>query len=119
MFLLTKPVYNSKIININPIKKTINKALNVVKKLHPYLRGFRVIVCTVYELVWLASGLTDIMINIKPSIGISSASGKLMVVEAGGKVTNLNGEERKEVDNLLITNGLLHDKVLKILKEEA
>ena len=34
---------------------------------------------------WCASGKIDGVINIKPSIGLSSAAGNLFVKEAGGK----------------------------------
>ncbi len=98
-------------------KEYLDKAISVFTKLQPHLRGIRIIVCTVYELVWLASGLTDLMLNVKPSIGISSCAGKLIIEEAGGKVTNLNGEKRKEKDTLLISNGLLHDQVVQLLNE--
>ena len=93
----------------------MNEALDTVRKLHPHLRGIRIIVCTVYELIWLASGLTDIMLNIRASIGISSCAGKLIVQEAGGRVSNLQGQPRAQKDTLLITNGLLHDEVVKII----
>ena len=95
--------------------ETLEKGLAMMRKLHPYLRGIRIIVCTVYELIWLASGKTDLMLNVKPSIGVSSCAGKLIVEEAGGKVTNLRGEPRKETDTLLISNGLLHDKIVEVI----
>lgn len=95
----------------------LERALSTFRRLHPYLRGIRVIVCTVYELMWLAEGKTDIMLNIKPSIGISSCAGKLIIQEAGGRVSNLKGQPRAETDTLLITNSLLHDEVVKILNQ--
>ena len=93
----------------------LEKGLAMMRKLHPYLRGIRIIVCTVYELIWLASGKTDLMLNVKPSIGISSCAGKLMIEEAGGRVTNLEGKPRKETDTLLISNGWLHDPVIRAI----
>ena len=98
-------------------QETLEKALAMFRRLHPYLRGIRVIVCTVYELVWLASGKTDLMLNIKPSIGVSSCAGKLIIEEAGGKVTNLQGEPRKEKDTLLISNSLLHNQIVQIINK--
>ncbi len=96
---------------------TLDKALGVFRKVRPYLRGVRVIVCTVYELVWLATGATDLMLNVKPSIGVSSCAGKLIIEEAGGKVTNLKGEKRAEKDTLLISNSLLHDQIVEVLNK--
>jgi myo-inositol-1(or 4)-monophosphatase len=56
------------------------------------------------------------VINVKPSIGLSSAAGKLFVKEAGGKITNLKGNERDKIDTLLVTNGKIHDEVVFALK---
>ena len=96
-------------------EETLEKGLAMMRKLHPYLRGIRIIVCTVYELIWLASGKTDLMLNVKPSIGVSSCAGKLIVEEAGGRVTNLRGESRGETDTLLISNGLLHEQIVRAI----
>lgn len=55
------------------------------------------------------------MFNVKPSIGLSSAAGKLFVQEAGGKITNLKGNQRDKIDTLLVTNGKIHDDLVKLL----
>lgn len=93
-----------------------SQIINVIEKLSPNVRGLRLIVCSTTELAWLASGKTDGMVNIKPSIGLSSCAGKLIVQEAGGKVSNIEGQPRKEKDTLLITNGLIHNEIIKLLK---
>ncbi len=92
-----------------------NNVLEIIKKLQPHVRGIRIIVCTTYELIWVASGITEAMINIKPSIGVGSACGKQLVIEAGGKVTNTKGKARNNIDNLLVSNGLVHDEIVKII----
>jgi len=91
------------------------KVLDLIQKLQPHVRGIRIIVCTVYELIWLATGKSEAMINVKPSIGLSSCAGKLIVCEAGGKVTNLSNKPRQETDDLLITNSVIHDAVYDII----
>lgn len=91
------------------------KVFDIMQKLQPHVRGIRIIVCTVYELIWLATGKSEAMINVKPSIGLSSCAGKLIVSEAGGRVTNLSNKPRKEIDDLLITNSLLHNAVYDII----
>ena len=88
-----------------------------MQKLQPYVRGIRVIVCTVYELIWLPTGKSEAMINVKPSMGLSSCAGKLIVTEAGGRVTNLSNKPRQEIDDLLITNSVLHDAVYDIITQ--
>ena len=45
---------------------------------------------------------------------------KIIVEEAGGKVTSLTGEEQRydeEIKGALITNSHVHDKILKIIKD--
>lgn len=54
----------------------------------------------------------------KPSVGLSSAAGKLLVKEAGGKITNLLGNEREKVDTMLVTNGKIHNEILKALNKD-
>lgn len=93
----------------------IKDVLNVEEKLAPKVRGLRLIVSAAIELCWCASGKIDGVINVKPSIGLSSAAGKLFVEEAGGKITNLKGEKRNKIDTLLVTNGKIHDELVKVL----
>lgn len=90
----------------------IKKVLNVEEKLAPKVRGLRLIVSAAIELAWCASGKIDGCLNVKPSIGLGSAAGKLLVQEAGGIVTNLNGEKRKNIDTMLVSNGQIHDEIL-------
>lgn len=94
----------------------IEKVLNVERKLASKVRGLRLVVSGALELCWCASGKIDGVINVKPSIGLSSAAGKLFVKEAGGKITNLNGNERNKVDTLLVTNGKIHNELVEALK---
>ena len=42
-------------------------------------------------------------------------SGKLFVEEAGGKITNLNGNKRDKIDTLLVTNGNIHDEIINVI----
>lgn len=54
-------------------------------------------------------------LNVKPSIGLSSAAGKLFIEEAGGKITNLNGHKRDKIDTLLVTNGKIHNEIVSVI----
>lgn len=96
--------------------KHIRDILRVEESLASKVRGLRLVVSGAIELCWCASGKIDGVINVKPSIGLSSAAGKLFVKEAGGKITNLKGNERNKVDTLLVTNGKIHDEVVSNLK---
>ena len=53
----------------------IKKALVIQEKLASKVRGLRLVVSGAIELCWCASGKIDGVINVKPSIGISSAAG--------------------------------------------
>ena len=94
----------------------INDVLEVEKCLAPKVRGLRLIVSTAIELAWCAEGKIEGCLNVKASAGISSAAGKLLVVEAGGKVTNIQGNERKKIDTMLVSNGLIHSKLVNAMK---
>lgn len=96
-------------------KEHIKSVLNVEEKLADKVRGLRLIVSGAIELAWCASGKIDGCLNIKPSIGLSSAAGKLLVQEAGGTVTNVLGNERDEIDTMLVTNGLIHKELVDTL----
>lgn len=97
----------------------IKDVLNVEEKLASKVRGLRLVVSGAIELCWCASGKIDGVINVKPSVGLSSAAGKLFVKEAGGKITNLNGNERNKIDTLLVTNGRIHDELVEILNNNT
>lgn len=98
--------------------KHIKDVLEVEEKLASKVRGLRLIVSSALELCWCASGKIDGVLNVKPSVGLSSAAGKLLVKEAGGKITNLLGNEREKVDTMLVTNGKIHNEILKVLNKD-
>ena len=54
-------------------------------------------------------------LNVKPRIGLSSAAGKLLVQETGGKVTNLQVNLRKNIDTMLVTNGKIHNEIVTVI----
>jgi len=46
------------------------------------------------------------------------AAGEVIVTEAGGRISNLDGSDyTTESRNILASNGLVHDEVLGILEE--
>ena len=95
--------------------KHIKDVLNIEEKLASKVRGLRLIVSAAIELAWCASGKIDGCLNVKPSIGLSSAAGKLLVQEAGGKVTNLQGNIRENIDTMLVTNGKIHNEIVSVI----
>jgi histidinol-phosphatase len=63
----------------------------------------------------VAEGAADIAAEMEVSLW-DLASVKLIVEEAGGRFTDLSGEETPSGGSALSTNGLLHDQALGILK---
>ena len=51
---------------------------------------------------------------------VDIAAAKIIVEEAGGKVTNIYGEEQRydrDIKGAIISNGVVHDEILKMIKE--
>lgn len=75
--------------------------------------------CAIYEAMMVACGQMGATVY----LGLNThdvATSKLIVEEAGGKVTNVFGEEQRydqSVKGAVISNGLLHDKILDIANE--
>lgn len=91
--------------NINPIIQ-----LNAMKTV---LRGFE----SAYGLALVATGSMDIVIDAYATPW-DYAPFIRIIPEAGGQVTDFQGEKWKITSkNLLATNGLLHNKVLKIINK--
>lgn len=94
------------------------KILDIVRKLSAHVQGMRLLVSQALELCYIACGKIDGTVCIK-SKGFSSAAGALIVREAGGKVTDVNGNEyRTGCGSLLVTNGLIHSQILSILNKD-
>ncbi len=93
----------------------IKDVLKLEEKLASKVRGLRLIVSGAIELCWCASGKIEGVLNVKPSVGLSSAAGKLFVEEAGGKISNLHGNKRDKIDTMLVTNGKIHDEIVELL----
>lgn len=80
-------------------------------------RGLRVIACTALTTAWIARG------SLTAHFGYDIASwdlaaGALLIQEAGGKITDLDGSPYTlKTRNMLCSNGLVHDQVLEALRE--
>lgn len=94
----------------------VDETLKHVNKLARVCRGLRLYVSQALELAYIARGKMDGTLCIK-SRGFSAAAGALILREAGGRVTDLNG---REFDNssrsLLATNSSAHDKILDLIR---
>jgi len=86
------------------------------------VRRVRVFGCAALELCYIASGIFDAFIDIRGMLRVTDiAAGKLIVQEAGGRVTDGNGEplntplDVKERVNVIASNGSVHDKLLELV----
>lgn len=93
--------------------------LNLYKKLIDKAGATILSYSTSFDLCYLAQGSIEAVIRLPGTIKWwDVAAGILMVKEAGGKVTSLNG---KEISNsnfeagFLASNGKIHDQLLKII----
>ena len=91
--------------------------LGIVRNLSLKTRGLRLLVSQAYELCLIAEGKLDGTVCIK-SRGFSSSAGSLIVQEAGGKVSTIDGGERtSKATSLLVSNGIIHDELVKASNE--
>jgi myo-inositol-1(or 4)-monophosphatase len=91
-----------------------NTSMRIVLALNSKCRGFRVIVCSALTTAWISSG------SLSAHFGYDLSSwdlvaGALLNQEVGGKVSDLDGTPCKLETRS--SNGLVHDKVLNILRE--
>lgn len=91
--------------------------LKIVRSLSLKTRGLRLLVSQAVELCLIASGKLDGTVCIK-SRGFSSSAGSLIVQEAGGKVTTIDGTKRdSKANSLLVSNGIIHDALVSAANE--
>ena len=89
--------------------------LKYFNKLMPNVQGLRRSGSVAVDLPHVACGRMDGFwaIHLKPW---DLAAGKLIVQEAGGKVTKLDGDEHNVKDSYIIaTNGKIHDEMIEVL----
>lgn len=90
--------------------------LKIINTLADYINKFRIFGCATVNLAYVASGKSDlgILINAKPW---DFAAGALIVEEANGKVTNMQGNPYKmETSDIVASNNKFHDKIIELLK---
>lgn len=86
------------------------------------MRRVRVFGCAALELCYVAQGIFDAFIDMRSMLRVTDmAAGKLIVEEAGGKVTDEKGKPLstplnvKQRVNVIASNGLVHDKLLELV----
>ncbi len=87
------------------------------------IRRFRLLGASALELSYLGAGMIDGFIDLRGTLRVTdAAAGILICEEAGGKVTDMNGDpivfpEEVTIGKCLVaTNGVLHGKVIEYLR---
>jgi len=89
----------------------------IVERLGSAARGVRLVVSSALEMCLVASGRLDGFVSIKADV-VSYAAGLPIIRAAGGRVTNLRGED-SSVDDVekIASNGWIHEELLRHLDE--
>jgi myo-inositol-1(or 4)-monophosphatase len=88
-----------------------------MKALSNKSRGIRLIACSALTTAWIACGRLTAHFGYDLS-SWDLASGALLIQEAGGCVTGLDGSPYTlETRSMLCSNGKVHDEILNALKE--
>ena len=88
-------------------------------KLYPKCFTLRIFGCAVYDACSVASGRAEARIWHKTKT-VDVAAGTLIVKEAGGKVTDFNGNPFSlGSTEVIVSNGKIHDELVDILKHKT
>ena len=102
-----------------PAEESMQMSLRGVQALMPKVRTIRMLGSAALMLAWVANG----RLTCYWEYDLSSwdiAAGALIVQEAGGRFTDLSGEEfNLRTRKMIASNGKVHDEILRVLREEA
>jgi myo-inositol-1(or 4)-monophosphatase len=99
------------------LRSKTNQKINMLRKLAKVVWRFRVFGVAVYHNILVAEGKAGLNID-HDSNPWDHCAALLMVEEAGGKVTDLNGKGwTPYIKDYIATNGKIHDKILNVLKK--
>lgn len=95
------------------------EALSTLTKINGKVGGTRVFGIAIQDFTMIASGKAEAFVT-TVAHPEDVAPGILLVREAGGRVTDLGGNE-VDIDSksLLVSNGIVHDQILQLLKGAA
>lgn len=102
-----------------PGVESMEMSLRGIKVLMPKVRTIRMLGSAAIMLAWVANG----RLTCYWEYDLSSwdiAAGALLVTEAGGKFTDLAGDDYTlRTRKMIASNGNVHDEVLRVLREEG
>jgi len=113
---------NGKRIHVNEntdLEKTLYALSSIhVKNVTINPRLIRSLGCAGMDLVYIANGKFSARIKPKGPDPYGYGAGSIIVTEAGGKITDTKGNKWTLTSNgAIATNGKIHEKILKALKE--
>ena len=89
-------------------------AVAIIREASMRTRGVRIMVCESAELCFIAEGILDGNVSIKAD-PYGAMAGKLILEEAGGRFSRLNGESFDLYsESILASNGCLHERLRKL-----
>lgn len=94
----------------------MRRALDIFKKIRPSVDNVRIFGSAAYSFCAVASGHTEAFILVGLLKPWDVNSGILLVEEAGGAVTNFKGNKNYDGEDLVVSNGKIHQQILKKLK---
>lgn len=100
-------------------RKSLQRAVAAYQHFEMQSRSMRHFGSSSLELAFVASGRVDGMIITPPIRMWDVAAGMLMIQEAGGKITDFQGDPKRIAYNgLVASNGKVHNQILKLIKEK-
>ncbi len=121
-----KPIRVSKISHLNECAMSVYGRKfdpTRVMQLGQKIRRWRLLGASALELCYVGCGRIDGFIDLRGTLRVTdAAAGMLVCTEAGGKVTDMNGNPIRFPDEVTIgrclvaTNGALHHKVIEYLR---
>lgn len=100
-------------------RRSLQRAVAAYQHFEFEARSMRHFGSSSLELAFVAAGRVDGMIITPPVRVWDVAAGILMVREAGGKVTDFNGDPHSITTNgLVATNGKVHKQILRVIKDK-
>lgn len=100
-------------------KKSLQRAVAAYQHFEFETRSMRHFGSSSLELAFVAAGRVDGMIITPPVRIWDVAAGMLMVKEAGGTVTDFDGDPNNIASNgLVVSNGKVHKEILRVIKQK-
>jgi len=91
--------------------------LNLLKKIHSTIFGFRRMGASSLDLAYVAAGRLDAFLEMDPMIW-DTAVGSLLVREAGGIITTVDGKHKTDTEgSILASNGKVHPDLVQTFKD--